>query len=325
MKKSSKVSLIAGIAKFLAALLILHHSAPAQPGQRKVTRTNTTRVERDDKLKEKIKITARLPFISDVRVIPSASNAVVSFKSSQRTPPLVEVGRARPAPDRHGVMAFPINTGLLTNFVQPQDGRYTLNINVANEQLEAGTTYYYIINVFNDNRNDLKRPREQEVGEFVTLSQTVKVAWEKVLILNANDDGDVMSFWFWINHGQPGAKGLILTWTSRRRLLHELSGLYREYVIENAPNDLSLSVSAVHDIRSIARGTEISEPLSGPRRDSHSEYNLARDTIDLTRYSSEVGETRSYRFKLVSMPNGGSLGNLSFEVDVRVDITRHAR
>ena len=138
MKKPSKVSLIAGTAKFLAALLILHLSAPVQPGQRKVTRTNTTRVERDSKLKDEIKQTTRLPFISDVRVIPSASNAVISFKSSQRTSPLVEVGRARPAPDRYGVMTFPINTILFTNFVQPQDGRYTLNINVDERTIGGG-------------------------------------------------------------------------------------------------------------------------------------------------------------------------------------------
>lgn len=309
----------------LSAVLVATCSSSAEAQGKVRSRRPGTRVERD--FKKEASIQARLPFISDVRVVPSASNAVISFKSTERTPPLVEVGRARPAPDRFGVMAFPYGTALFTRFVQPQDGRYTLNVNVSNEQLEAGTTYYYIINAFNDNRNDLKRPREQEVGEFTTLSQTVKVVWEKVLILDANDDGgDSMSFWFWINHGQPSAKGLILHWDSRRRLLHEISGLYREYVIENAPNDLSLSISALHLIRSsAARGTEISPPLSGPGRDSHTEYNVARETIDLTRYSSEVGETRSYQFKLVSMPNSGSLGDLSFEADVRIEITRHAR
>jgi hypothetical protein len=307
----------------LAALAATYPSSALAQVSRERARNPNKRVGGD--IKSEASKQAHLPFISDVRVIPSASNAVISFKSSQRTPPLVEIGRVPPVPDRYGVMTFPLGTSIFTNFVQPQDGRYTLNVNVANEQLEAGTTYYYIINVFNDNRNDPKRKREQEVGEFITLSQTVKVVWERVLLIDADDDGDSMAFWFWINHGQPGARSLIMSSASRGKLLRQLFGMYHEYVIENAPNDLSLSISAAHDIRSIARGTGISEPLSGPSRDHYSEYNVARETIDLTRYPSEVGETRSYPFKLVSMPNGGNLGNLSFEVYCRFEITRRAK
>ena len=304
-------------------------SVEAQVSRGKARGPNT-RVGKD--IKNEASKQARLPFISDVRVIPSAGNAVISFKSSQRTPPLVEVGRVPPVPDRYGVMTFPLGTSIFTNFVQPQDGRYTLNVNVANEQLEAGTTYYYIINVFNDNRNDLKRPREQEAGEFITLSQTVKVVWERVFITNDSDDDSAgeISLWFWINYDQPGAR-----WLIRNNLGDNAANsaqtftIDAEYVIKNAPNDLSLSVSGVEDDVSIfggaARGTGISPPVSGPSKDANFEWNVARETIDLTRYPSEVGQTRSERFTLVSMPNGRSLGNLSFEVHGRFEITRRAQ
>jgi hypothetical protein len=75
----------------------------------------------------------------------------------------------------------------------------------------------------------------------------------------------------------------------------------------------------------VARGTNPGEPLSGPGKDSKFEYNLARETFDLTRFPSEVGETRSQQFKLVSMPNGGTLGKLSFEIFGRFEVTRRVQ
>ena len=201
--------------------------------------------------------------------------------------------------------------------------------------MEAGTSYYYIINVFNDNRNDLKRSREQEVGEFISLSQAVRVIWEKITIINDSDDNSSgeISLWFWINYGQPGSKWLIFDNLGNNSAASgqsfQVESKYSEYVIENAPNDLTLSVSGVEDDVSIfggaARGPGLSPPVSGPSKDANFEWNVARETIDLTRYPSEVGQTRSERFTLVSLPNGGHLGNLSFEVHGRFEITRHAR
>ena len=281
----------------------------------------------------------RLPFISDVRVVPSASNAVLSFKSSQRTLPLVEIGRVPPAPDRFGVLAFPLGTSLFTRFLRPQDGRYTLNFNETNQQLEAGTTYYYIINVFNDNQNDPTRKREQETGEISTFSQTVTVVWEKILIIDDSDElssGEI-TLWFWMNYGWPGAKAFMIKGLANNSASSGTSyGIDSNsvQVIENAPNDLSLSVSALEDDAvslggifgsGVARGTAIGPPLDGPAKDSNSEYNVARGTFDLTAFPSEVGQTRSQQFKLVSLPNGGYLGRLSFEVYGYFEITRRVR
>jgi hypothetical protein len=330
MKKNVKLALIAISANLLAASLLQYHPASAQT---RVTRTNSTRVGRDSRLKEEIKQTVRLPFISDVYVLPSASNAIISFRSSQRTPPLVEIGRVPPAPDRFGVMAFPHGTSLFTRFVQIQNGRYTLNFNATNEQLDPGTTYYYIINVFNDNQNQPTHKREQETGQISTFSQSVKVVWERIDILNDSDDGGAgeISLWFWINYGQPGARGVAINNLGKNSAsTGETFPIDLEYTIEEAPNDLSLSVSGFEDDTSIlsgifssrvARGANPGEPLSGPSRDANFEYNVARENIDLTRFPSGLGETVQ-EFKLVSMPNGGALGNLSFEIYGRFEVTR---
>jgi hypothetical protein len=228
-------------------------------------------------------------------------------------------------------MTFPVGTSLFTNFVQPQDGRYTLNVNVANEQLEAGTTYYYIINVFNDNRNDLKRGREQEVGEFITLSQTVKVVWDTIFIMNDSDDGGdgEISLWFWINYGQPGARWLIVNKLANNSAStgesYAIEHPPNEYVIENAPHDLSLSVSAIEDdttpFSQVARGTGISEPLTSAGSDKNYDWNVAQKTFDLTLYPTELGQTRTESFTLVSIP----YGNLTFQVHGRFEITRRAQ
>jgi len=317
----------------LAALVAT--CAPDVKGQvkQRAKRPSPAERERDKRLKDGIKLGARLPFISDVRVTPSASNAVISFRSSQRTPPLVEVGRVAPQADRFGVMAFPLGASAFTRFVQPQDGRYTLNFNASNEQLDAGTTYYYIINVFNDNQNDPARKREQEVGEVSTFSQSVKVVWEKILITADSDDGGAgeISLWFWINYGQPGALWLAINdLGNNSATTGQTFGIGREYVVENAPNDLSLSVSGVESDTPFlngvfgkggARGSGQAPPLDGPSSTKHFDYNVAKETIDLTSYPSELGATRSQTFQLVSNPNG----RLKFEVYGHFEITRRAQ
>lgn len=327
MKRISNLLLIASSASFL-----FMHPVGAQIN-RKVTRTNSTEVRRDSRIKGEVTKKARLPFISDVRVIPSASNAIISFKSSQRRLPVVEIGKVPPTPDRFGILAFPLGTSLFSRFVQPQDGRYTLNFNATNEQLEAGTVYYYIINVFNDNESDLSRKREQETGTISTFSQSVKVVWEKIYIVNDSDDSSSgeISLWFWINYGQPNAKSMSIdSLGNNSASTGQTFEINIEHVVDNAPNDLSLSVSGVEDDSTIfgaqfGTGSDPGPPLSGPSRSSKAEFNLAQETFDLTRFPTEVGETRSQQFKLVSMPNGGGRGHLSFEIHGRFEITRRAQ
>jgi hypothetical protein len=49
---------------------------------------------------------------------------------------------------------------------------------------------------------------------------------------------------------------------------------------------------------------------------------VAKDEWDLTRFPSALGEIYRQEFKLVSMPNGGGKGDLSFEVHGHWEITR---
>lgn len=327
MTKTSKLILIAISASFVFA-----HPVRAQK-TRNVSRTNATKIRPDSRIKAEASKKVLLPFISDVRVVPSASNAVLSFKSSQRRLPLVEIGKEPPKPDRFGIMAFPYGTSLFSRFVQLQDGRYTLNFNATNEQLEAGTIYYYIINVFNDNESDPARKREQETGVISTFTQSVKVVWEKIYIVNDSDDGGAgeISLWFWINYGQPGAKQLtIIRLGNNSASTGQTFDINIEQLIDNAPNELSLSVSGSEDDTpflgtKFGAGDAASAPLTGPSRGENFEFNVALDTLDLTRFPSDVGETRSYQFKLVSMPNGGNLGNLSFEIYGRFEVSRRVQ
>ena len=327
MNKTCMLVLIA-----ISASLLFLHPLRAQT-TRKVTRINSTGIRRDSKIKAEASKKVLLPFISDLRVVPSASNAIISFKSSQRRLPLVEIGKEPPKPDRFGIIAFPLGTSLFSRFVQLQDGRYTLNFNATNEQLEAGTVYYYIINVFNDNENDPSRKREQETGVISTFTQSVKVVWEKIFIVNDSDDGGAgeISLWFWINYGQPGSKYMTINRLGNNSAsTGQTFEINIEHIIDNAPNELSLSVSGSEDDLSIfggmfGSGDLPSPPLTGPSRSTNFEHNVASEIFDLARFPSEVGETRSQQFKLVSMPNGGNLGNLSFEIHGRFEITRRVQ
>jgi hypothetical protein len=240
----------------------------------------------------------------------------------------------QPTPDRFGILAFPNGTSVFSRFVQQQDGRYTLNVNVANEQLEPGTTYYYIINVFNDDQREPKRKREQETGAISTFFQKVKIVWETILITDDADDGGAgeISVWFWINYGKPGAQGFVLNRLGNNSAYTgQAFSIDREITLENAPNDLTLSVSGVEDDTSdfrifggVARGDGLAPPVEGPAKTSDFEYNVASASFDLTLYPTGLGETRP-EFKLVSMPNGRLLGNLSFVVSGHLEITRSAQ
>ena len=255
------------------------------------------------------------PFISDVQVQPDSRNVVISFASTQSTPPLIEIGRVAPAPDRFGIMAFPFNSGTFTRFATEQKGRYTLDVDVQGEQLDIGTPYYYIINVFNNNRNDTKRPREQITGQFNTLPQTVKVVWERILMV---DDSDELStgechFWFWANYGHPSAQDS--NYVNRDMDSGHNYYFNRTVVINNAPDRLKLEASGLD-----WDGTELyiteNPPLNGPedKRGAWEDVNAAKDEFDLSLFP---GNSRTVKFRLAT--TGGSL---RFVVFGHFEITR---
>ena len=256
------------------------------------------------------------PFIQDLLVRPDSRNVIISFTSNQTTPALIEIGKVPPKPDRFGVIAFGFDSGAFTRFVTPQNGRYTLNVDVLGEQLDIGTTYYYIVNVFNNNRNDTKRPREQVTGQFNTLPQTVKVIWEKIYM---KDDSDDLStgechFWFWANYGQPSQ--IIAEYENGDMDSDEDYSVNQTVVINNAPDKLILEASGLD-----FDGTDLvwsggHRPLNGPEDQflRLTDVNAAKQEFDLSKLS---GNNRTVPFMLET--RGGSL---KFVVFGHFEITR---
>ncbi len=106
----------------------------------------------------------KAPFINDVQVAPGW-NLIISFNSTQKTKPLVEIGPVPPVRDRNGILTFPVGSGAVSRFVSSDSGQYYSEFDVLREGFEANKSYYYIINVFNDNPGTI-RNRDQETGRF---------------------------------------------------------------------------------------------------------------------------------------------------------------
>jgi hypothetical protein len=262
---------------------------------------------------------AKEPFISKVQVVPHSRNVVLSFSSTQSTVPLIEIGKVAPKPDRYGVMAFGFNSGAFSRFIgEGKNGRYVLNLDVQQEeQLEIGTTYFYIINVFNNSKNDAKRPREQVSGQFTTLPQTVKVVWERVLVEDDSDDLSTaeIQWWFWANYGQSGQK--ISRYDNNDMDSGKTYGINKTATIEYAPDHLSLAASGVDTDVTFTGAINANEPpLSGPKNGATGDDgNVGTGEFDLSKYP---GTNVSIPFRLNSMPGG----NLKFVIFGRLEITR---
>ena len=108
------------------------------------------------------------PFIGNVQVTPGWK-LIISFMSSQKTKPLVEIGPVAPVRGHIGYLTFPPGSGAVSRFVSSDTGRYDSEFDVLHEGFEVGRSYHYIINVFNDNPSSL-RERDQETGRFTMAS-----------------------------------------------------------------------------------------------------------------------------------------------------------
>ena len=263
-------------------------------------------------------IGVQAPFISDVRVRADLRNAVISFSSTQSTPALVEIAPVPPKPDRFGIIAFGFNSGAFSRFVTGENGRYTLDVDLQHEQLQPGTTYYYIINVFNNDRNDTKRPREQVTGNFGTAPQMVKVFFDRVRIEDDSDEWSTgeCTFWFWANYGEPTATRTKSYYNGDM----DTGGTYRlnrSLVINNAPDLLKLAVSGYdNDDAFTPADIEAEAPLNGSSGDmwKGNDKNVAKGEFDLTK---SPGATAGQNFRLES---GG--GRFRFVISGHIEITR---
>jgi hypothetical protein len=303
-------------------LLVQPTTAATVPGKPVAYDPNAavTPIGRDDVKTGTVEaIKAMRPFIDNVQVRPDTRDVLISFTSTQQSKPLIEIGKAQPQPDRFGILAFGFNSGAFSRFVPGENGEYLLNLGTLNEQLDIGTTYYYIINVYNDNKNDNKRPREQVTGKFTTLPQTVKVVWDKVTIEDDSDDlspGEI-SFLFWANYKQPSAKRS-RDYFGRLDSDHDYyPGL--EIVVENAPDRLFLAWKGQDDDDDFVEYNKVfvREPCKGPGTEFGSMFtvNCANGEFDLSQYP---GNNVNVPFRLNSMPHG----DLRFAIFGHLEITR---
>ena len=110
----------------------------------------------------------KAPFIGNVQVTPGWK-LVISFASTQKTKPLVEIGPVAPIRGQNGMLTFPVGSGAVSQPVFSSTGLYYSEFDVLRAGFEVNRSYYYIINVFNDNPKSL-RERDQETGRFTMAS-----------------------------------------------------------------------------------------------------------------------------------------------------------
>jgi hypothetical protein len=141
--------------------------APSKGNAEKVRERKPAEAKPVDKLGDKAaakKAATWFPRISEVHVTPGSRSAILSFKSALKNVAVIEIATTVPATDSNGNLSFSPQAGAFSRFVSLENGGYKLDL----EELEAKTTYYYIINVFDGNKQ-----RYQDRGSFTTTPQKV--------------------------------------------------------------------------------------------------------------------------------------------------------
>jgi hypothetical protein len=141
--------------------------APQKDNAEKVKARKPAEVKPVDKLGDKAaakEADTWSPRISDVQATPGSRSATLTFKSPLKNVAVIEIATTAPATDSRGNLSFSPQAGAFSRFVSLENGGYKLDL----EELESKTTYYYIINVFDGNKQ-----RYQDRGSFTTIPQKV--------------------------------------------------------------------------------------------------------------------------------------------------------
>jgi hypothetical protein len=257
---------------------------PNKGNAEKVKAPKPAEVKPVDKLDDKVagnKANTWFPRISDVQVTPGSRNATLTFKSVLKNVAVIEIGTTAPAADPNGNLSFSPQAGAFSRFVTLENGRYNLDL----EELELRTTYYYIINVFDGNKQ-----RYQDSGSFTTKPQkvTAKVIFTDLRLFpvalnlvslyhakyffffDANLDYAALSRdcfclgnWFYYVPGRSllgTVRASNYSGTSFQPEPVELPKgkitlQSQEVVIENSPDDLSLVIQGLQDANQPARNS----------------------------------------------------------------------
>jgi hypothetical protein len=264
---------------------------PNKGNAEKVKAPKPAEVEPVDKLDDKVagnKANTWFPGISDVQVTPGSRNATLTFKSVLKNVAVIEIGTTAPAADPNGNLSFSPQAGAFSRFVTLENGRYNLDL----EELELKTTYYYIINVFDGNKQ-----RYQDSGSFTTTSQKVTArviftdlrlfpgalnltslyAARYVFFFDVNVDYKSLGQYFtgtWPNLviAEPGRIQLGTASQPVELPKGKISLKGEEVVIENSPDDLVVVVQGLQDADQAPRNpnskqsyTTFAEEVAGRR------------------------------------------------------------
>jgi len=259
--------------------------------------------------------------IRNVRVDPGPRHIFIKFQGPPNQVPYVAIGRGA-AIKKNGEWVFDDNLvgggfvgpGTVTD-AEKAKGQYLFasahGTTFTEDGLEPGRTYYYIITV-----RDGTGQSYQDTGRFVMmqLATTVKVVWERVLIIDDSDDLSTaeIHFWFWANYSQPSAK--FSQYYNGDADTGHTYDINRTVVVNNAPNFLTLAASGRDsDFTFTEEVNEGTGPLDRPSND-RDDANVATDFFDLTKY----GDSERVNFILNTLPGG----NLKFRIFGHLEITR---
>lgn len=260
--------------------------------------------------------------INNVRVERGPHHVMIRFNGQPNVAPYVAIGRG-PAIVQNNELVFGDNLvgggfvgiGTVSN-AEKAKGQYmfasAFGSSFSEDGLEPGRTYYYIITVPAPGGQ-----RTQKTGEFSMLREitTVRVVWERVLVLDDSDDlstGEI-SFWFWANHGAPSGKSS--SYYNRDADSGHGYDINKTVIIENAPNLLTLAASGNDsDAEFSDADPAIPAPLNRPSSVG-GDQNVAKGDFDLTQ---SPGTDVRVPFILNAMPGGA----LNFTIFGRLEITR---
>jgi len=132
-------------------LLLFVNLAVAQPARmRKPTAPVVRPEEKPATAPSRAEVEAMTELIRNVQVAVGTRTVTISFSTFANTVPLVELAPVKPRLGRDGRWGFPANSGSITRPAggDKANGNYRVDMN---QELEPGSTYYYIINARTSN------------------------------------------------------------------------------------------------------------------------------------------------------------------------------
>lgn len=317
-KDSKRNTVLASVA--VNAVQVVAAASPASSNK-----SGTYRKLPGGKIGNQDKVTNHPLAIRNMQIIPQVGNAVIAFTSVPGGTAILQLAKIAPVMGADDFWKFPSNSGASVYPIVPTNtpthDLYTLNFAARNQDLEQGAKYFYILDVYDANKNHW-----QSSGDFTTLAQiqNVKVVFTRIRLLSpAKPKG----LYFDFSAGTSGSTGVgqdevynslgaavdsPLKWESGA----VPKPIQLELLVDNSPNRLRLVVIGGYSDNNdfyILPDATFENLASGP------EWNYAKGEFDLSNYP---GANAVQYFTLQSLPLNGNGNELAFDVIGRIEITR---